>query len=356
MCLRPHNKIGQIANDGFDGFIQLRSHSPDVTVAVGQGNAMQEFECHKIALAFASPYFDAMFCADMREKTSGLVELPDKDPEEWKLFYWFIDPGQIRATKKAQPCVGEENVMTLTPWFHEFQMESYLSECDDIIAAIIKDMSKKGDSCWQKQVVGQQEPAVQEREARFNKIIDLLHFASTYNLKKSQCKTESAHQLFMTNLRGESAGLLGASAIQKLLDLTLPLEELKDGNGRGPSSQRESRQCSGFVSRFFCPKELPLLLLETVNDKATLTCLIHVHFRTYLKGEVEKREILSVTKTVNALIESDPDRLFDSLNGYSTRNCKVSAARHRAYKIRVHTLARQNELFEKLGIHEFDYN
>ena len=37
---------------------KIRSQPPDVIVAVGQGESMQEFPCYKIALSFASPYFD----------------------------------------------------------------------------------------------------------------------------------------------------------------------------------------------------------------------------------------------------------------------------------------------------------
>lgn len=37
---------------------KIRSTPPDLTVVVGSGDNREEFECYKIAMCFACPYFD----------------------------------------------------------------------------------------------------------------------------------------------------------------------------------------------------------------------------------------------------------------------------------------------------------
>ena len=256
------------------GSVPLRSQSPDVTVAVGRGDARQEFQCYATVLALASPYFDAMFCAGMREKTSGFVEFPDKDPEEWKLFYRFVSPGRVLN-------ISEETVLTLAPWFHEFQMEACLGECDEAISAIVKNISNKTDSFWQNQ--GRGGRALEERKVAFHKIIDLLCFACVYDHEPSQDEAERALRHLMTSLHGETADLFDVDVIEKLLDLTLPLEGATDEH-TGKMFFRSKGKSMVFwdcVKEHVCDEELTPLLLEAVNDKPALTILIHTYFHTF---------------------------------------------------------------------------
>ena len=69
---------------------KLRSQPPDIIVAVGQGDNKTEFECYKFLLCCNSEYFDSMFSLPMRENETSRIHLPDKDPEEWKIFYDVI--------------------------------------------------------------------------------------------------------------------------------------------------------------------------------------------------------------------------------------------------------------------------
>jgi len=56
----------------------------------------------------------------MKEGEGGTINFPDKDPEEWKLFYNFISPDNIGKTNCCAE-IANDNVMILVPWFHEFQ-------------------------------------------------------------------------------------------------------------------------------------------------------------------------------------------------------------------------------------------
>jgi len=106
----------------------LRSQPPDVIVAVGQGKNKTQFECYKLFLCFNCEYFDTMFSLPMRENETSQIDLPDKDPEEWKVFYEFIDPATSFSAE-----VTDKNAMTLVPWFHEYQMNKLLTKCDHMI-------------------------------------------------------------------------------------------------------------------------------------------------------------------------------------------------------------------------------
>jgi hypothetical protein len=105
-------------------FKTMRAVEPDVTVTVGG----VEFPHYSTFLCCNSDYFDAMLSVDMKEKAEKRIDFADKDPEEWKLFYSFIDPRTCSTAK-----LTTENVDRLLPWFHEFAMEARLMECDTIM-------------------------------------------------------------------------------------------------------------------------------------------------------------------------------------------------------------------------------
>ena len=113
---------------GDGGGKRLRSLSPDVIVAVGEGAYMQEFECYSVVLCFASSYFDSMLSSGMRESSTKRITFPDKKPEEWKEVYKFMDSRTLRDAK-----LTKENVKRLIPWFSLFEMTRLLQECDDIL-------------------------------------------------------------------------------------------------------------------------------------------------------------------------------------------------------------------------------
>ena len=119
----------------------IRSSPPDITVVVGTGEAREEFECYRVALSFASPYFDTMLATNMAEKDTSRIEFPTKDPSEWKLFYPFIDPRKIgQAVQTAT--IHDGNAMILAPWFQEFQMNEYFAKCDDLLSKKVISLPK----------------------------------------------------------------------------------------------------------------------------------------------------------------------------------------------------------------------
>eukprot|EP00557_Chaetoceros_sp_GSL56_P005863 CAMPEP_0176503560 /NCGR_PEP_ID=MMETSP0200_2-20121128/15430_1 /TAXON_ID=947934 /ORGANISM="Chaetoceros sp., Strain GSL56" /LENGTH=362 /DNA_ID=CAMNT_0017902863 /DNA_START=45 /DNA_END=1134 /DNA_ORIENTATION=+ len=102
---------------------KLRCQDPDVTVAVGNGTTMQEFKCYRVVLSIASDLFDSMLSDAGSIHDDVRIEFPMKDPEEWKVFYSFIDPAT--HGKRGYACA----------LFYEFKMDNLLHECDRILAS-----------------------------------------------------------------------------------------------------------------------------------------------------------------------------------------------------------------------------
>lgn len=55
----------------------------------------QEFHAHTSILGARSPVFDAMFDSEMTEKNSGVVDIPDLDPESFLDFLLFMYTGKF---------------------------------------------------------------------------------------------------------------------------------------------------------------------------------------------------------------------------------------------------------------------
>lgn len=107
----------------------IESQAPDVVVVVGDGTNRREFPCYRLLLSFASPHLDQLLCSTTNA-AANRIELKDKDPEEWKLFYSFVDPSTLRKAR-----ITPENVEVLVRWFHGFGMTGLLAECDAVLAS-----------------------------------------------------------------------------------------------------------------------------------------------------------------------------------------------------------------------------
>jgi len=187
----------------------LRSQPPDVIVTVGQGKKKIEFECYKYALCYNCEYFDSMLSLPMRENETSRIDLPDKDPEEWKTFYEFIDPATSFSAE-----VTNENAMILAPWFHEYQMEELLAKCDSIMESSeflftyignespgVDPVDYLGDEGWFV-IVSDDIDVVDDMEERVivaEKLLDYFSFCEQYSLEQSLDMTMDYLKEFMAN-------------------------------------------------------------------------------------------------------------------------------------------------------------
>lgn len=223
---------------------RIRSASPDVIVAVGTGDNTEEFKCYRISLAHACPYFDAMLSSNMTENNESRIEFPNKEPDEWKMFYPFIDPFQIGEA--TRPTIDDENVMTLVPWFHEFQLNSLHQQCDDFLSDKVLSLAraekidnywglKLDESFWDRDMVENSNRSYEEsvrvsrmRREAFSDIIKLLEFSCIYDLKKTKKEAENVIRLMLGEFHRMSKTydlFDDLPTIKILTSLFLPLSE-----------------------------------------------------------------------------------------------------------------------------------
>lgn len=98
---------------------------PDLEVVVGGTSFMH----HSFILCYSSEYFDTMLASGMQESQTKKIEFPDKNPEEWKLFYPFLEPRSMSTADCVK--ITKENAKAILPWFHEFGMTKLLNESDE---------------------------------------------------------------------------------------------------------------------------------------------------------------------------------------------------------------------------------
>ena len=95
----------------------------------------------------ASEYLDTMISSCMKEEVLSKIHFPDKDPEEWKIFYEFITPQQIGEAKRNVE-INSGNAVALLPWFHEFQMCGYVEVCDECLGRMWRGWKRRGHFNW----------------------------------------------------------------------------------------------------------------------------------------------------------------------------------------------------------------
>jgi hypothetical protein len=253
---------------------RLRSLPPDVTVIVGSGDTAKSFSCYKLALCFASPYFDTMLSAGMREDATNTIELPDKDPEEWKEFYKIIDPSQIGEVRSGS-CIDETNAVKLTAWFHEFSMVKHLKECDDVLAEKVEDISNWHDknrgrltgSAWKS-------CNVRSRE-NFAELIDLLEHAGTYDLLRTVQEVELTIGSMLKNHLQDCQGLFDIGVIGRLVRLCLPVAR---NNFRLLSTGMCSNLWDKHLSPYLAPQRSQITA-DMVNTNEMFPLLLHSYMQ-----------------------------------------------------------------------------
>ena len=191
---------------------KMRSQPPDVVIAVGEGDKMQEFECYSIILCFASPdYFDSMLSLQMKESETRRIVFPDKNPEEWKEVYKFID-----YETKDTAHVTNDNVHTLLPWFHMLQMTGLIVECDKVLSEMSCLFTKSRKSRRSKRFTSNEEIV----EAK-DRLFSLFCMAHMYGLKKTMRGT--CRQLKV--LIKQHEWMIQADDVIKILEVVDPQEK-----------------------------------------------------------------------------------------------------------------------------------
>ena len=208
----------------------VRSQAPDVTVSVGSGDTKQEFKCYKVILSFASDYLDAMLSSSMKEGEMGVIDFPDKDPEEWKLFYDFISPQNIGKPNHIAE-INNENVTVLLPWFHELSIDAYVNECDVFLSQ--KYLSKDEKAFWGNEAVGDESEGerLARQKSKFDAIIGVLNMSKLYDLTLTRMQMER-RMVELLNMLPQTQALFDLASVKVLLR-GLPFELDNIGVSKG---------------------------------------------------------------------------------------------------------------------------
>lgn len=342
---------------------RVRSQAPDVVVSVGRGDAKREFECYKIALSFASPYFDAMFSTDMTENHRGRVEFPDKHPAEWELFYSFIDPSLVGDATRSPAAIKEDNAMVLTPWFHEFAMQTHVSKCDRVLANNIKAISRMSscdsDEFWPRDA-NKSGARLRQRRSVFEQILKLLQCACIYDLKATKASAEEVIKVLTPGYLFIRAteDLFDLPSVKILVDLFLPVKTKEEVQGK-PLLEPCGKSTTFWDSLEYLSHwgNLPTLSAETINSNGEMLALL-IH--TLVQGEMDKNRAILAEKQVKkqtkkvgeiqALAQTVVGDLVKKCPNRLRENAKDRNAAAKLTMIMQQEFKRNKGDYEKLGI------
>jgi len=352
----------------------------------GSGDNRQEFECYKIALSFACPYFDgkilycydyiystndtnsllclcllkyatAMLSTNMTENNESRIEFPDKDPtDQWKVFYPFIDPSKIgMATHSA--IINDKNVMTIVPWFHEFSMESHLAQCDQFLSekvVSISNIKKVDHGHWKETVLTSfwddaNFAKRKERTEIVKQIVQLLEFSCIYDLQKTKDETENTIQTFLDwdNLF-KTNHLFDIPAVKVLTTLFLPLAQEEDDGYKYFVSKGKSQVLRNWLDDGeFQQNKLDGLSLEEVNSSPMLPILIKTQIDLWAEQSESSNITNSARGLVRDLLDNAPNELYNNMSHTADRN---TAGRTCLMGILKKASSKHKEAFKKLHV------
>ena len=262
---------------------RLKSQPPDVVVAVGRGETQVEFECYTQLLSFASEVFDTMLGTNMKEKDTGRIELPDKDPEEWKLFYEFVEDRNAKVEVINRSDETKTRARTLLPWFHEFQMTALIRECDDTL-------QKEGPTRYWASY------SKEKRKEIFQLCHELLSMSYVYDLPRTQKRVSEV----LSSAIMHDCDLFDLDSIKNIIPLLknnvmtiqeidefLPDELVEDGN-------------------------LDVDKMKSLVDNDLLPFLIHSGMRSKLEIKAAKQE-MNKEKTALSHVQDELQHVVDKL-------------------------------------------
>lgn len=282
---------------------KIRSQSPDVIVAVGSGDSMQEFYCYRVILSFASNYFDSMLSASMIEKETGRIEFPNKDPMHWKEFYSFIDPDKL-SVAETHASIDVATAIRFVPWFHEFQMQNFVRKCDTVLAAHVDDILVD----------------VHDSDNNgFHETVDLLQLACTYDLDVTKEKAEE-FICSLLEMFPETSDLFDLESIKSLCSLFAPIDTeeftvyYEDGREEIvreiiPSGKSE-RICNAFLN-MLVSSDKPVFIYDLVVDLSLETINNLEVFPLLLHSYIQRAESVATTLNCKRLL-SDKDESLDA--------------------------------------------
>lgn len=229
-----------------------------------------EYECFKVSLCCASGYFDALLDCKTQEGKMSRIELKDKDPKEWEIFYRTIDPLVRIGDIQPDSVIDKENAVMLTPWFYEFQMSSHLKECDLILKKKFIDATH-----WKDYKTLQLDSAFwnsRESNESFSELIDLLKHSCKYDLRQTSAV---ANKTFGYLLQHE-LHLFTTNTVRTMVELCTPIDI--DSSGNFISEGKCKYLWSNHLSKF-ANEHKDDLTVDMINNNEMFPLLLHAYMQ-----------------------------------------------------------------------------
>ena len=283
-----------------------------------------------------------MLSTNMTENNESRIEFPNKDPDEWKMFYPFIDPFQIGEALSTHATINDENVMILVPWFHELQMDSLYQQCDQFLSDKVLSLAraekvknywglKLDESFWDRTGYNnirnyeERMRVLKIRSETFSDIIKLLEFSCIYDLEKTKKEAEGVIRVILDeDMLGETYDLFDdLPTIKILTSLFLPLSEMEEtgeddtykyfvSNGKSQVLWESLTEWGMFEDEF--EAELKSLSLEDINTSSMFPVLVKTFIvQCYIDDRAGKIK-RSVRQVFNDWVNKAPDLLYENTN------------------------------------------
>ena len=267
----------------------------------------------------------------------GTIDFPDKDPEEWKLFYAFIHPRKIGETKHNAAQINTENVLKLLPWFHEFQMDGYVKECDNYLAQNYFREDQK--YFWKKkrrtnETEARHQTRLEKRKDKFDAILSVLHLSRMYDLKFAKDAMGRTIAALM-NMPLQTDDLFDFFAVKSLLLFIHPLELNETGLRM---SGGECRHLLLLFEKILSP-HTSMISQEMINDTVTFPHLFYCYMqikieqeRTHAEKEEKEKAQASATSIINKFIHQYPSLIHNQLPNKKTLDERIGIAGERCFR------------------------
>eukprot|EP00578_Thalassiosira_sp_NH16_P021379 CAMPEP_0181098680 /NCGR_PEP_ID=MMETSP1071-20121207/12256_1 /TAXON_ID=35127 /ORGANISM="Thalassiosira sp., Strain NH16" /LENGTH=223 /DNA_ID=CAMNT_0023181293 /DNA_START=794 /DNA_END=1465 /DNA_ORIENTATION=- len=181
--------------------------------------------------------------------------------------------------------------MTLLPWFHEFQMNDHVGNCDDYLAKhLVAAETKK--AFWKyewhsKEPLVSHQSRKKRRKETFGTILNVLELARRYDLIASN-DAMGKKIAAIWNMSVHTHDLFDFDVVKSLLPLVLPLE-IDDGNGLR-MKLGGNKHIWPLVEKILSP-HISRLSQETIDDSVSFPHLFYSFVLINVEKERMQQEI-----------------------------------------------------------------
>lgn len=305
---------------------KIKSLPHDVLIIT---NDNEEIPCYKTPLCQQSTVFDTI-CSNTqyKETTSSpipTITLPDVSSVDWKLFYSYISP----PNPAQPPALDCNSVVILLPLFHKYDVNNWLTACDDFLRGIVVDYSTN-DKHIDTEFISEfwTNGALSDRESTCETLLQSFQLAKTYNLSCCDVSANAVSGL-LSHLR-HTCVLFSPSRVFVLVDALQPLyggdgEQLQQQNDEGSVANDPIEETRTIVGRMLHEEYDHVQFSQ--GDNAVFACMVHASIQREASELKLHHCRSSAAATIISAWEMFPRQLLDKVHEVTTDPRTLTAVR-----------------------------